>query len=149
VTRLGTVVTNVSITDDALIVELPDGRSITGPIGWLPRLAHGPSDDRKNWRLIGKGRAFTCRNLTRISAWGVCSRAPFRRGSEPPAAMRGMAEVGQLGGGGKLRFVGGVRRPVAQDRYTSPLKQKVSELQTSRMLLNSLTTRQSGETSIS
>ena len=44
---------NVVITDDSLTVGLNDGRSISAPLAWYPRLLHGTPDERKNWRLIG------------------------------------------------------------------------------------------------
>ena len=46
---------NVSLTEAALVVELIDGRTITVPLIWYPRLAHGTLDERANWRLIGEG----------------------------------------------------------------------------------------------
>ena len=46
---------NVTVTDDALMVDLADGRTITVPPGWFPRLAHGETNERANWRLIGGG----------------------------------------------------------------------------------------------
>ncbi len=49
----------VSLTDDALVVELVDGRTITVPLTWYPRLAHGSHSERSNWRLIGEARAYT------------------------------------------------------------------------------------------
>jgi hypothetical protein len=45
----------VSVNDDSLGVDLSDGRSITVPIAWFPRLAHGSQAERAKWRLIGKG----------------------------------------------------------------------------------------------
>jgi hypothetical protein len=42
-----------NITDDSLTVVLNDGRSISAPLAWYPRLLHGTLDERKNWRLIG------------------------------------------------------------------------------------------------
>lgn len=47
---------NVSITDDTLRVDLSDGRSISVPIAWFPRLLHSSEQERNNWRLIGKGQ---------------------------------------------------------------------------------------------
>jgi hypothetical protein len=44
---------NVVITDDRLTVALTDGRSISAPLAWYPRLLHGTPEERKNWRLIG------------------------------------------------------------------------------------------------
>lgn len=37
---------NVSTTDDALAVELSDGRSISAPLAWYPRLLHGAAEER-------------------------------------------------------------------------------------------------------
>jgi hypothetical protein len=38
-----------------LAVDLADGRTISVPIGWFPRLVHAMPDERANWRLIGEG----------------------------------------------------------------------------------------------
>jgi len=45
----------VRVTDDDLVVELVDGRTVSVPIDWFPRLLHGRPDERANWRLIGRG----------------------------------------------------------------------------------------------
>ena len=47
--------TNVSSTEDALTVELADGRSISVPLSWYPRLVHATQRERDHWRLIGDG----------------------------------------------------------------------------------------------
>ncbi len=44
---------NLSITEDNLVVDLNDGRSISVPLAWFPRLQHGTPDERTNWRWIG------------------------------------------------------------------------------------------------
>ena len=46
---------SVSVTEDALIADLADGRTITVPLAWFPRLAHGTPAERNNWRLIAGG----------------------------------------------------------------------------------------------
>lgn len=46
---------NVTVTDDALIVDLSDGRTVSVPLMWFPRLFHGTPAERNNWRLIGDG----------------------------------------------------------------------------------------------
>ncbi len=46
---------NVQVTDDALIVDLSDGRTVSVPLAWFPRLLHGTPEEQKNWRLIGEG----------------------------------------------------------------------------------------------
>ncbi|NPA91583.1 MAG: DUF2442 domain-containing protein [Chloroflexi bacterium] len=45
----------VKITDEEIIVELEDGRTISAPLAWFPRLLHGTPEERANWRLIGEG----------------------------------------------------------------------------------------------
>ena len=47
---------SVTITDDALTVELDDGRTISVPLAWFPRLLHATPEERDRWRLIGKGQ---------------------------------------------------------------------------------------------
>jgi len=49
------VATAVSVTDDRLTVELTDGRSLSVPLAWYPRLQHGTPSERSNWRFIGHG----------------------------------------------------------------------------------------------
>jgi hypothetical protein len=46
---------SVVTTDDALSVDLTDGRTITVPLAWYPRLAHATPAERSHWRLIGDG----------------------------------------------------------------------------------------------
>lgn len=45
----------VTVTDDAIVVDLADGRTLSAPIGWYPRLAHATPAERRNWRLVGGG----------------------------------------------------------------------------------------------
>jgi hypothetical protein len=47
---------NVSVGEDALRVDLADGRSVSVPLVWFPRLLHAEAEQRKNWRLIGEGQ---------------------------------------------------------------------------------------------
>jgi hypothetical protein len=47
--------TSVAVSEDALSVELTDGRTITAPLAWYPRLAHATSEERGSLRLIGGG----------------------------------------------------------------------------------------------
>ncbi len=46
---------DVQVTDDALAVELVDGRTISVPLSWFPRLAHGTPEERSRWRFVGQG----------------------------------------------------------------------------------------------
>jgi hypothetical protein len=45
----------VTVTDDVLTVDLSDGRTISVPLAWFPRLSHGTASEREKWRLIGSG----------------------------------------------------------------------------------------------
>lgn len=45
----------VGLTREALIVELHDGRTVSVPVAWYPRLAHGSMKERQQWQLIGPG----------------------------------------------------------------------------------------------
>jgi hypothetical protein len=49
------VAANVQVSDDTLTVELADGRVLSVPIAWYPRLSHGTATERTNWRLNGAG----------------------------------------------------------------------------------------------
>lgn len=46
---------DVSFTEEDLVVELADGRSLTIPVAWFPRLVHANDDERNNRRWIGGG----------------------------------------------------------------------------------------------
>jgi Protein of unknown function (DUF2442) len=48
-------VTRVTVTEDTLTVDLVDGRTLSVPLDWYPRLAHGTPAERDTWRLIGRG----------------------------------------------------------------------------------------------
>ena len=45
----------VTVTEDTLSVDLEDGRTISVPIGWYPRLAHGTPAERANFEISGAG----------------------------------------------------------------------------------------------
>jgi hypothetical protein len=54
-TFLTTRVTTVFVTNDTLSVDLEDGRTISVPIGWYPRLAYGTAAERANYEISGAG----------------------------------------------------------------------------------------------
>jgi hypothetical protein len=45
----------VTLTDEALVVDLSDGRTVSVPLAWFPRLLHGSAEERNRWRLIAGG----------------------------------------------------------------------------------------------
>lgn len=88
----------VDVSDDTLCVELADGRTISVPLAWYPRLAHGTARERGNWRLIGRGEGIhwpeldedvSVENLLTGKASGE-SQASFKRW----LARRGAVESG-------------------------------------------------------
>jgi hypothetical protein len=48
-------VESASVSEEALTVELSDGRTLAVPVGWYPRLLHATPAERSHWRLIGRG----------------------------------------------------------------------------------------------
>ena len=53
--KIEPLVIKVSFTTDMLRVVLADGREVSVPIAWFPRLQKATAKQRKNWRLIGGG----------------------------------------------------------------------------------------------
>jgi len=47
--------TRVTVTDDTLTVDLSDGRTVSVPLAWYPRLVHASPAERRNWQLIARG----------------------------------------------------------------------------------------------
>ncbi len=56
-------VQNVTVTEDALVVDLTDGRTVSTPLAWYPRLLYSMLEECNNWRLIGKGEGIHWPNL--------------------------------------------------------------------------------------
>ena len=47
---------DVTVTEDTLTVEISDGRTISVPLVWYPRLVYATPQERGNWELLAKGR---------------------------------------------------------------------------------------------
>ena len=68
---------NVTVSNDTLCVDLSDGRTISVPLAWYPRLLHGSSVERKRWRLIGRGVGIHWEDLDEdISVEGLLAGKP-------------------------------------------------------------------------
>ena len=68
---------DVRSTEDTLTVDLSDGRTISVPLGWYPRLEHAKPDERANWRLIGRGRGIHWEDIDEdISVEGLLAGKP-------------------------------------------------------------------------
>jgi hypothetical protein len=53
--RLNAQALNVEFIDASIRVILDDGREISAPLAWFPRLRDASDTQRANWRLIGRG----------------------------------------------------------------------------------------------
>ena len=51
------VTIDVRFSDDKIILDLADGRTLSVPLEWYPRLLHATPEERANWRLLGDGYA--------------------------------------------------------------------------------------------
>lgn len=73
----------VVITDDSLTVHLNDGRSISVPLVWYPRLLHGTPEERDNWRLIGNAEGIHWLDLDEdISVENLLRKKPSSESEE-------------------------------------------------------------------
>ncbi len=69
--------TSVTVADETLTVELSDGRTISVPLAWFPRLLHGSADERSRWRLIGQGHGLHWPDLDEdLSVQGLLEGEP-------------------------------------------------------------------------
>ena len=88
-----------TVTDDTLTAELADGRTISVPLAWYPRLVHATQQERDNWRLIGGGRGIHWPDLDEdLSVEGLIIGRPsgegqrsFKRWLEAKEAGRSVA----------------------------------------------------------
>jgi hypothetical protein len=71
------VAESVIVTDDTLSVDLRDGRTISVPLAWFPRLLHSTAEERSHWRLIGKGQGIHWESIDEdISVEGLLAGRP-------------------------------------------------------------------------
>ena len=75
--RPAPTVTTVTVTDEAVQFELNDGRTVSAPLAWYPRLIHGTPAERAHWRLVGRGVGVHWPDLDEdISVDGVLAGRP-------------------------------------------------------------------------
>jgi Protein of unknown function (DUF2442) len=76
----GTRVMTVSSTTDDLTVQLEDGRSISVPLAWYPRLLHASQEERDNWQVAGGGFGIHWPSIDEdLSVEGLLRGAPAPR----------------------------------------------------------------------
>jgi hypothetical protein len=67
----------VRVLTDAIAVELSDGRTVTAPLSWYPRLLHATTRERRHWRLVGGGEGVHWPDLDEdISVEGLLAGRP-------------------------------------------------------------------------
>lgn len=89
-TRADERVRTVSFSDDTFTVELMDGRSITTPLAWFPRLLHATPEQRVNWKIAGAGYGLHWPDVDEdLSTEGLLRGAPAPRASASHAPARG------------------------------------------------------------
>lgn len=80
--RSGERVKDVRFTEDVLIVDLVDGRTISVPLVWYPRLLSATPEQRANWRVAGGGFGMHWPDVDEdLNTDGLLRGAPAPRGS--------------------------------------------------------------------
>ena len=102
---------NVRVTDRALVVELRDGRVMSVPLAWYPRLAEGSPGERRRWELLGPGIGIHWPDLDEdisvegllqglpsgesqasLKAWRAARRRPANQALQPTSRARQKAK---------------------------------------------------------
>lgn len=79
--RPGERVKDVHFTEDSLSVDMVDGRTITVPLAWYPRLLHATKKQRQNWQIAGGGFGICWPDIDEdLSTEGLLRGAPAPRG---------------------------------------------------------------------
>ncbi len=74
---------DVEVTEDTLTLDLSDGRTISVPLEWFPRLLNATPQERNNWRLIGKGQGIHWEDVDEdISVEGLLAGRPSGESQE-------------------------------------------------------------------
>ncbi|CAG0998408.1 hypothetical protein ANRL2_03792 [Anaerolineae bacterium] len=80
--KAGERVLDVRVTEDTISVDLYDGRTISAPLAWFPRLLHATSEQRANWRVAGAGYGIHWPDIDEdLSTQGLLHGAPAPRGA--------------------------------------------------------------------
>ena len=78
--RPGEAVRDVHFSEDMLSVDLADGRTITVPLVWYPRLLDATPEQRKNWQIVGAGYGIHWPDVDEdLSTEGLLRGAPAPR----------------------------------------------------------------------
>ena len=108
---------NVRVTNHELVVELRDGRVVSVPLAWYPRLAEGSPRERRRWELLGPGIGIhwpdldedisidgllqglpSGESLASLNEWRVARKRPANRRMQPTRAKRESKKRGRARG---------------------------------------------------
>jgi len=85
--KAGERVKGVHFSEDTISVDLVDGRTITAPLVWYPRLLHATAQQRESWRVSGGGYCIHWPDIDEdLSTQGLLQGAPAPRGAGQVAA---------------------------------------------------------------
>lgn len=75
------------VTDDCIIAELEDGRTISVPLAWSWRLSEATPEQRSNFEIIGNGEGAHWPDIDEdISVRGMLSGVPARPSAQPASS---------------------------------------------------------------
>jgi hypothetical protein len=82
--KAGERVKHVRVDENMLTVDLVDGRSVSVPLAWYPRLLHATPAQRANWEIAGGGFGIHWPEIDEdLSTEGLLRGAPAPRSSSP------------------------------------------------------------------
>jgi hypothetical protein len=84
--NIGEQITGVHLTDNTICVDLLDGRSVTVPLAWYPRLLNATAAHRANWKISGGGFGIHWPDFDEdLSSEGMLRGAPAPRAKRKAA----------------------------------------------------------------
>lgn len=114
---------DAEINEDEVTVHLEDGRSVTTPLEWYPRLAFATSEERQNFEIVGRGRGLHWPMLDEdLSVKGMLSGTPSAEG---PRSLKGWKKA--LKKRRRLRAAGETPPPWGTGTYRIPYRAFLDE----------------------
>jgi hypothetical protein len=101
----------VEVTEDTLSVSLMDGRTISVPLAWYPRLLNASPAQRQSWQIAGGGYGIHWPDVDEdLSTEGLLRGAPAPERSQKRTTRAGKERRGKGRKGERWRMATGTRR---------------------------------------